>query len=336
MCRRLGGFGRAVVVTDENVADRYGEPVRAALRDAGVETDLVAVQPGDDSKSLEQAARLYDRFAEWRLARDDVVVAVGGGVVTDLAGFVGATWMRGVATVLCPTTLEADIDAGIGGKTGVNHASGKNLIGAFHQPRLVVVDTDCLDTLSDRDVVAGMAESIKHAAITGETFTRWHEQNAKRIRDRDAIALAELIERNIRIKADFVARDEREETGVRAFLNFGHTIGHAIETACGYAYRHGECVGLGMVAACRLSELVGLTDAGVSERVVRLLRTYGLRTQLDGAVDDTVLLNHLYHDKKVRGGSVRFVLLEGLGEPVLRSDVSEALVRDAIAGLQPS
>ncbi len=336
VCRDVGAFGRALVVTDDNVAALYGEVVRDALCDAGVEATLEVVQAGDASKSLEQAGRLYDRLGAWRVARDDVVVGVGGGVVTDLAGFVGATWLRGVATVLCPTSLEADIDASIGGKTGVNHTSGKNLIGAFHQPQLVVMDTHCLRTLADRDVVAGMAESIKHALITGGDFLDWHEANAARVYARDEETLAVLIERNVRIKADVVLRDEREECGVRAFLNFGHTVGHAIEATSGYALRHGECVALGMVAACCLSELVGVLDGAVTERVVRILEAFGLPTRMTRDVDLPVLMERIGCDKKVAGGSVRFVLLRGIGEPVLQSGVSDVHVRAAIERVRPA
>ena len=175
LCKEVAGFTRGLVVTDENLSEPYAANVRRSLVDAGIECGLAIVPAGDASKCMEQAERLYGMLANERVGRDGLIVAVGGGMVSDLAGFVGATWLRGVTTVLCPTTLEADIDASIGGKTAINHSSGKNLIGAFHHPRLVIIDTDCLKTLSQRDLVAGLAESVKHAVITGESFTAWHE-----------------------------------------------------------------------------------------------------------------------------------------------------------------
>ncbi len=335
LCREAHHFRRALVVTDENVANLYAEPVRDALNRAGIDADLAVVPPGDASKSLQIAERLYHRLADWRVPRDGLVLAVGGGMVSDLAGFVGATWLRGVATVLCPTTLEADVDAGIGGKTALNHTSGKNLIGVFHQPRLVIIDTDCLASLHQRDLVAGMAESIKHAVITGEPFIAWHEENAADLLARNDRSLATLIERNVSIKAEFVIRDERDTSGHRAMLNFGHTIGHAIESAAGYQYPHGECVALGMVAACRLSESLGLIGHDVTERIVGLLETFKLPTRLHETIPEETLWTLLAHDKKIDQGALRFVLLRGIGQPFLRTDVPESAIREAIAALQP-
>ncbi|MEE9297209.1 MAG: 3-dehydroquinate synthase [Phycisphaerae bacterium] len=335
LCREIGGFSRALVVTDDNLAKTYAAPVREALDGAGIASDLAVVPAGEGSKSVEQAEQLYGRLADWQVGRDGLIVAVGGGMVTDLAGFVGATWLRGMATVLCPTTLEADIDAAIGGKTAINHARGKNLIGAFHHPRLVVIDTRCLETLSQRDLVSGLAESVKHAVITGESFFAWHEEQASKILDRDHDTIVSLIEQNIEIKGGFVARDEREESGVRAMLNFGHTIGHAIEAWARYRLRHGECVSLGMVAACRLSEALHLIEGDAATRIEHLLHLLGLPTVLPERVDEHAIWELLKHDKKVVKGSLRFVLIEGMGRPVLRSEVPEAAVRDAIAGLQP-
>jgi len=334
-CRAVGRFERAIVVTDENVAGQFGNRAAETLRSVGCAAEVAIIPAGDASKSLRRVELLYDRLASFGVSRDGAVVAVGGGVVTDLAGFVAATWMRGVAAVLCPTTLEADIDAAIGGKTGVNHSSGKNLIGVFRHPPLVVVDTDCLKTLSDRDMAAGMAESVKHGVITGEAFTAWHERNASAVLGRDEATLGELIARNIDIKASVVARDEREESGARAVLNFGHTIGHAIEKVSAYRLRHGECVSLGMVAACRLSQAMGLLANDVADRVERLLRVYGLLTRLDQPVDVEAICDHVGRDKKTMAGKTRFVLLKALGETVLESDVPQDAIRSAIASIQP-
>ena len=332
-CRKAGSFSRVMVVTDEHLTERYAPRVMESLSSHGYQADLAVVPEGDASKSVAEVSLLYDRLADFGVARDGLVVAVGGGMVTDLAGFVGATWMRGIATALCPTTLQADIDAAIGGKTGVNHPASKNLIGAFHHPRLVIVDTACLNTLSQRDLAAGMAESIKHAVITGEPFTAWHEQNVSAMLARDDDVIAELIDRNVVIKADIVSRDERETSGARAVLNFGHTIGHAIETVSGYRLRHGECVSVGMAAACRLSQALGLLADSVSERIVRLLVLYGLPVRVSESIDRDAIWASLQHDKKVRHDSVRFVLLKGLGQPVVESKIPEQAVRTAIASV---
>lgn len=281
----------------------------------------VTVPVGETSKSLEQSRRLYDALAEMRFPRDGVVLGLGGGVVCDLAGFVAATWMRGVDLVLCPTTLEADIDAAIGGKTAINLSAGKNLVGVFHPARLVLIDPTCLRTLDARDIRAGLAESIKHALIASEEFLSWHESRLDDVRSLRDAALTELIERNVAIKSAIVSRDPFETTGERMFLNLGHTIGHAIENACGYSLRHGECVGLGMLAACRLSEQVAGLPSEVTRRVEALIRRIGLPTRLPETIPVETILEAIGRDKKSRAGSVRFVLLENIARPLVRTNV---------------
>lgn len=322
------GATRVLVVSDDTVAGLYGDAALASLARAGFEHDLIALPPGDGTKSLASAERIYDRAASLGLARDGVILALGGGVVSDLAGFVAATWMRGVRFAICPTTLEADIDASIGGKTAVNHAAGKNLIGAFHQPVLVQIDPGCLRTLDRRDVVAGLAESIKHAVIADESFLSWHERQREAILAGEPDVMQELIERNVRIKAAVVSRDERERTAVRASLNFGHTIGHAIESARGYELRHGECVALGMVVACRMCAVLGRLDAGDAQRVTRCIEAFGLPTRLKSPPLIDEILSYLGSDKKVAKGKVRFVLLRGLGRTALCDDVPEEVVAE--------
>ncbi|HUU82381.1 MAG TPA: 3-dehydroquinate synthase [Phycisphaerae bacterium] len=327
---QAGWADRVLVVSDGHVAPLYGERVTRSLVDAGLKAELHVLPPGDESKSLEQASALYDRLAAGRYARDAAVLALGGGMVSDLAGFVAATWMRGVTFVICPTTLEADVDASIGGKTAVNHGAAKNLIGAFHQPRLVIIDPKCLGSLSQRDLVAGTGESIKHAAIADPSFLKWHGSFRDAVLARDADVLAELIERNVRIKADIVVRDERDRSGVRAALNFGHTVGHAIERWSNYELRHGECVALGMVAACRLSVRMGLLDEASEAAVVETIEAYGLPTSLEAPVAADELLRYIARDKKTARDRVRFVLLEGLGRTTLRDDVPEELVVEVL------
>jgi 3-dehydroquinate synthase len=260
-------------------------------------------------------------------------VALGGGVVSDLAGFVGATWMRGVQWAICPTTLEAMIDASIGGKTAVNVPGGKNLVGAFHHPRMVLIDPDCLVTLLDRDLRAGLAESIKHAALFSPEFFEWHEQNAEAILRRESQVLSELIDRNVAIKVDVVRRDATEQSGRRMLLNFGHTIGHAIEECCGYELRHGECVALGMVAAATLSESLGLSDASVAEQIRGLANCFQLPTHLPSAIPWPRVLEVMRRDKKAREGKLQFVLLQAIGKPAVRRDVDEWHIRQAYEAL---
>lgn len=325
---------RVVLISDTIVWPLYGERTKQALRRGGVDAAWERViSAGEASKSWAVAGELFGFLAEQHVGRDAVIIALGGGVVTDLAGFVAATWKRGVRLVLCPTTLEADIDASIGGKNAINIPGGKNLVGAFHQPLLVVIDPVCLTTLPRRDLCAAMAESIKHALISSVDFLDWHEANVDPILALDPPVTMKLIEENIRIKADIVSRDTTEQTGVRALLNLGHTIGHAIEECCGFTLRHGECVSLGLVAACRLSHRLGLLDSASVERVERLLVRFRLPTRLEDPIDPDRILAAMRNDKKARGGVPQFVLLEGIGRPVLRGDIPETAIRETVQSL---
>lgn len=321
------------IITDENVGPLYEAQVVASLADSEFKTSVHIIEPGESSKRIEVLNELYQFFAEIALGRDGVVLALGGGVVSDLAGLAAATWMRGVGFAICPTTLEADIDASVGGKTAINIPGGKNLVGAFHQPRLVAIDPICLNSLDPRDVCAGLAESVKHAMIASEEFLAWHEVNAEAILTLDENILPELILRNVKIKAAFVEADAKEQTGKRMMLNFGHTIGHAIEDCCGYTLRHGECVALGMLAACRLSQRIGVLNASIVERMETLLKQFQLPTKLEEAYDPDKILSVIQNDKKKRASVVRFVLLEGIGRPVIRDDVSESQMKEAYESL---
>ena len=302
---------RSVVVTDETVGPLYGDLMQRSLGDAGFDSLVVAVPSGDASKSLSQAGRLYDRLAERRHGRDEPIIALGGGVVGDLAGFVAATWHRGVPFVQCPTTLEADIDASIGGKTAINHEAGKNLIGAFHRPALVCIDVACLRTLSDRDYTAALAESAKHAIIRDADFFDWHERNAKAIVRRDGAVLDELIVRNCRHKAEVVVADERETAadGVgRAALNFGHTLGHAVEHVSGYELLHGEAVAIGMAGEAHMAERLGIAAAGVTRKIRQCLSAAGLPVDVPENLDRERVLQAMRRDKKREGAAIRFAL----------------------------
>ncbi|RMF76007.1 MAG: 3-dehydroquinate synthase, partial [Planctomycetota bacterium] len=264
------------IVADARVADLHLPALESLIERPCV---VLRFPPGEASKSLRVAGELYERLADGGVARDDLVLTFGGGVAGDLGGFVAATWQRGVRFVQTPTSLEAAIDASVGGKTGVNHACGKNLIGSFHQPAGVIIDIDFLATLPQREYVAALAESVKHALIRDASFLNWHEANLEPILRREPSTLEELIARNCEIKARVVEQDERE-AGLRMILNFGHTIGHACEHLLNYEWRHGECVALGILAANRIAVRRGVLPGETEQRVRELLAGLGLPTRL--------------------------------------------------------
>ena len=315
---------RVFVITDTNVGPLYAARAEASLGSAGFEPTVFTVAAGESSKSLETAGRIYDALAAAKIDRACPAVSLGGGVVGDLTGFVAATWMRGIPFAQCSTTVEANVDASVGGKTAVNHSSGKNMIGAFYQPRFVLIDPAVLATLSERDFRAGLAESVKHAVIRDAEFFAWHERYADDMRARRIECLPELFEHNVRIKADIVARDERETTGERALLNFGHTIGHAVESLMArrnQSWRHGEAVALGMVAAAEMSVAANLLDRASAERIAAVIERIGLPTTapLGDARDELTTLMAL--DKKVAAGQLRFVLADAIGKAHLHADI---------------
>ncbi len=328
-----------VVVSERNVLAVLGDQVGQALKSAGRSCETYAFAEGEASKSGAMITALHEFFSHVGLDRRGVVIAFGGGVVSDVAGFAAATWMRGVRHVNVPTTLEGMIDASIGGKTGINLPTGKNLVGAFHHPVLVVMDPQCLGSLPPRDLRAGLAESVKHAVVFDEAFVTWHEANAGKILALDPPVTEALLRRNAEIKSGVVAADPYEETGVRALLNFGHTIGHAIESASGYGLRHGECVALGMAAACRISVGQSGLAPAEAERIVRLIRllelpsTLGASVAKAGCVEVDAVMARLASDKKVVQGRARFVLLERIGKACLAEGVSRADVREAVEGV---
>jgi 3-dehydroquinate synthase len=303
----------AVIVTDANVDELYAEPVAAALSDLGCEIDLLIVDAGEASKSIDTAIELWERMLDEGTDRHSTVVAVGGGVVGDLAGFVAATFARGIAFVQVPTTLLAQVDSSVGGKVGINLPSAKNMIGAFWQPRGVLIDVDVLATLPDREFRAGMAEVVKYGVIQDAEFFAYLEANVAKIKNRDGGVLTYIVERCCRLKADVVEQDEREETGVRAILNYGHTFCHALEAATGYGQLlHGEGVAIGMLCASRLAERMGRVDAQFTKRQYSLLQALGLPTAVP-EVSHEDLVELMYHDKKVERGKLRFVLPSRMG-----------------------
>jgi len=320
-----GGFDLSVhvrgpdclVVTNETVEPLYLDTLVAGL--TGKQVRVISLPDGEAFKTLETVEDILDTLVENGANRDTTVVALGGGVVGDIAGFAAACYMRGVDFVQVPTTLLAQVDSSVGGKTGVNHASGKNLIGAFHQPRAVLIDTGTLKTLPDRELKAGLAEVIKYGAIVDADFFAWIEDNLEALIARDADALAAAVQRSCELKAEIVAEDERE-SGRRALLNFGHTFGHAIEHCQGYGeWLHGEAVAAGMVMAAQLSA----NDTALAGRIETLLKRAGLPTR-PPAIAANDLLAAMSLDKKVQGKQLRFVLLRSLGDAFITSDYDTA------------
>jgi len=325
----------ALVVTDSNLtALGLHSAYEAALSAAGIEPVTVLVPPGEGSKSLAGAAKLYDALVAFKADRHTAIVALGGGVIGDLAGFVAATYARGLPLVMVPTTLLAQVDSSVGGKVGINHPAAKNIIGAFHQPVGVWIDTGALDSLPLREVRCGLAEVVKYGVIMDAPFFADLERDARAILARDPRALLHIVGRSCRLKAQVVAQDEREESGLRAILNFGHTVGHAIETVAGYAgeFQHGEAVAAGMVAESRLAERLGWISPDAIERLVRLLDRFGLPTSAPG-LDREHLLEAMSRDKKNRQGKIRFVLPRAIGRVETTDAASEEDVRAMLAEL---
>jgi 3-dehydroquinate synthase len=317
--------GRDVLlVTNTTVGPLYSAAIKQGL--GGRRVVEVTLPDGESHKTLATVARVMDVLVANRFARDCTVVALGGGVVGDMAGFAAACYQRGVAYVQVPTTLLAQVDSSVGGKTGVNHPGGKNLIGAFHQPAAVVADTDTLKTLPQRELRAGLAEVIKYGLISDDALFAWLEQNMERLLAHDTAALTHVIRRSCEIKAGIVGRDEREQ-GDRALLNLGHTFGHALESATGYTkWLHGEAVGAGLLMAATMSREAGLIPDEYVERLRRLLVRTGLPTEERDVPAGTVL-EHMRIDKKVKSGRIRLVLLRSIGTSFVTADYPDAALQ---------
>lgn len=331
------GGRRAVVVADAAVATTHAACVSASLGTHGIESWQVTVPSGERSKSVAAAEKLWNEFAERAADRRTHVVAVGGGVVGDLAGFAAATFARGLPVWHVPTTLVAQVDSAIGGKTGINLAAAKNLVGAFWQPRGVFADTDTLATLPDREFTSGLAEVVKYGMILDAAFFGWLEASAASLVAREISAVAEAVERSAAIKADVVARDEYETTGLRVALNYGHTFAHAYETLAGYGtLLHGEAVAIGMTRAARLAQLQGLISNDVVARQERLLQRLRLPTAAPATLADANgLMAVMARDKKSLGGKLRFVLPTAIGRVELVEGVSDEFVR-SVLGADPT
>jgi len=334
--RQAGLSGTVTIISDENVYSLYGSKVDRILRHAGFTVGSFVVPPGEQSKSMDSAIRIYDFLVEHRAERDDIVVALGGGMVGDLAGFVAATFLRGMPWVQVPTSLVAMADASIGGKVGVNHPEGKNLIGAFYQPSFVLADVRTLTSLPRRELTSGWSEVIKHGMILDEEFVQFLEMNVSGLEKLEPELLSRAIARSAAIKAQVVGQDEKEKMGKRTILNYGHTIGHGLEAATQYdRFLHGEAVAIGMVGSAKISQRLGLLPSAAVERQQALLHEFGLPTSLRteaasqrrGKKRSSVKLGlsgitkAMELDKKVRGKAIRWVLLQDIGRAVIRSDV---------------
>ncbi len=322
----------AVVVTDTNVENPHATRAVESIKRTGAEVDLLVIEPGEPSKSIESAAQLWKKLLELGTDRKSVVVPVGGGVVGDLAGFIAATFARGIAMVQVPTSLLAQVDSSVGGKTGINLPGAKNMVGAFWQPAGVLIDTETLDTLKDREYRSGLAEVVKYGVILDADLFAYLEANVEGLCRRDHDVLSEVVARCCRLKADVVAADEREETGHRAILNYGHTFGHAFEAVAGYGeLLHGEGVAIGMLCASRLAEMLGRVDARLTQRQHDLLEALHLPVEVPD-MDRDRLIEVMQHDKKVEHGHLRFVLPTKMGHVELVSDVDPAQAKAAIGG----
>jgi 3-dehydroquinate synthase len=324
-----GCEGRVAVVTNSTIANLYLEPTLAALRAVRLDPVTVQIPDGEEHKNLAWLAFLYDKLVDAEIERTGVVVALGGGVVGDLAGFAAATYMRGVPCVQVPTTLLAQVDSSIGGKTGINHAAGKNLIGAFAQPRFVLADVDCLRTLPHREFTAGLAEVIKYGVILDEDLFALIEAQLPALQRLDRYLLVRVIRACCMLKALVVGEDE-VEGGYRALLNFGHTIGHAIESLTEYKqFLHGEAVAIGMVAAARISCRLGFCREQDYQRIRKLIQRCGLPTEIPADIRGAPLALAMRTDKKGRGGAIKFVCIEAIGKTRFERLTCEDIVRYA-------
>lgn len=328
--RVLADTPAVAVVTDSTVGPLYADTVCASLRAEGFATTLITVPAGEPSKSMACAEDVCRQMIRAGLDRTSGVIALGGGVIGDLAGFCAAIYFRGLPCVQMPTTVVSLVDSSVGGKTGVNTPEGKNLLGCFHQPRLVLADIDTLDTLPPREFNEGFAEIIKHAAIRDAAMLPLIAQAHA-----DRSVMAELIARNVAIKAAIVSADEHETSGLRALLNFGHTLGHGIEASAGYGQLlHGEAISLGLIAALQLSEQLAGLDPADTQKILELLRLYRLPQHLPATITTADVMEKLSRDKKFKGGAIRFVLLRALGDAFVSRDVTPAHLQAATNALR--
>jgi len=328
--KELGFEDKLVIVTDPTVKGLYGDQLKQHLINDGFKVALLLVPEGEEQKSLETAARLYDELTDCYTERATPILALGGGVIGDLTGFVAATYMRGVPLIQMPTTLLAQGDSSIGGKVAVNHGQLKNKIGAFYHPRLTISDINTLKTLSPRELSDGLAEVIKHGVILDEEFFDYLEENLDKIKSSDAQVLEKVVSRSAEIKAGVVEKDELD-LGLRNILNCGHTVGHAIESVSELKVWHGEAVAIGMLAEARISNKLGKLDQKEISRLKNLVARVGLPTEIPN-LELEKLVQAMKHDKKILQGKLRFALPESIGAVFITDEVSLSLIEEALAG----
>ena len=326
--KELGYGDKAVIITNPVVNKLYGNLVKQSLIDAGYKTTILEVPDGEEHKSLESAGKLYQQLAESGAERSTPILALGGGVIGDLAGFVAATYMRGVPLVQLPTTLLAQCDSSIGGKTAVNHGQLKNEIGAFYQPKITISDIATLKTLPSAELTSGLCEVIKHAVIKDEQFFVYLEKNLDLIRALDEIVLEAIVTKSARIKAAVVESDEKD-MGLRNILNFGHTVGHAVESVSNFQVAHGQAVAIGMIAAAKIAAELDIMDYGNVTRLVEFLQKAGLMTKLLH-MEVKQVIQTMRYDKKVQHDKIRFVLPRSIGQVFITDDVSSVVVEKVL------
>ena len=336
LMRELKLGEKVAVVTDSRVGSLYAEKVMAVLRENGYRPFLITIPEGEEYKSRSSAADIYEKLIRQKMERRSPILALGGGVIGDLTGFVAATFLRGVPFLQIPTTLMAQVDSSVGGKVAVNHPRGKNLIGCFYQPRLVFMELDFLSTLASQEFASGLAEVVKCGLIADRSFFEYLERNRLSVRHREPAAIRQVVKRCCEIKSKIVEKDEKEEIGLRTILNYGHTLGHALETVTSYrTYLHGESVALGIVFASRLSLRLGLLNEKEQERVISLLQDFVLPVQLPKIEVDS-LLKAMEYDKKVVSGKIQFVLTKGIGHAIISTEISLDLIRELLSDIKRS
>ena len=325
-----GFSGKLVIITDPTVNKLYGDVLNQGLTKDGFSVNTLLVPEGEEQKSLETAGRLYHELTNCYAERTTPILALGGGVIGDLAGFVAATYLRGVPLVQIPTTLLAQVDSSVGGKVAVDHGQLKNMIGTFYQPGLIIADINTLKTLPAEELANGLAEVIKSAAIRGEKFFTFLEQNLDKIKSLDEGALEEIVFQSVKIKAEVVEKDEMD-LGLRNILNYGHTIGHALESVSNFSIGHGNTVAIGMLAAARISHMMGILDGNEVVRLKKVIEQAGLPTEMPN-LESTEIIKAMKHDKKIRRDKVRFVLLKSIGNVFITDEVSPSLVEKVLVG----
>lgn len=320
---------KVLVITDNNVFENFGKDFKNILTNCGINFEFFVIEAGESSKNLQNSEKIYTKAIEIGLDRKSLIVALGGGVVGDLAGFVAATYLRGVPFIQVPTTLLAQVDSSVGGKTAVNHKLGKNLIGAFYQPQAVFIDLETLKTLPEREIKSGLGEVVKYGIISDEKFFEYLEKNVEKILSKNVEVMTQIIKRSCEIKSEVVAQDEKENN-LRRILNFGHTIAHAIELETNYTkYRHGEAVSIGMIGAALISEELGKISANEVQRLKNLLVKLKLFTKCEDCNVEN-LYKYLFRDKKVIGGKINWVLMKKIGEVEICDDVPDDIVKKVL------